>query len=212
MTKQDNTLARLDEIVARLDALGIVAPPSGTPASVNPDGSPGHVAPGELIESAWGNAVSDSVQALSNYDDLQDTYILDHGTKIADLIARKPKRWVLFNSASTTCSDVSGWTDFVVGGFTLPGPYIWDILVTVSAELRDGDDNGACKLIGGINGTQRPDSMGTSAVAAGGSNWLTASFAHQLGAGTFNVSAFGQTATGGYMGSGTATVIAFPNG
>jgi len=32
--------------------------------SVNPDGTPGHVAADELIESAWGNAVSDSITKL----------------------------------------------------------------------------------------------------------------------------------------------------
>jgi len=54
--------ATLDEVralVARLDQLltGAVTPF----AAVNPDGTPGHVAAGELIESAWGNAVVDSL-------------------------------------------------------------------------------------------------------------------------------------------------------
>lgn len=59
MTMQDEQLDRLGDLVARLEALGITPPPTAGTASVNPDGSPGHVAPGELIESAWGNAVAD---------------------------------------------------------------------------------------------------------------------------------------------------------
>lgn len=53
------SIARLEASIARLEALGLEAPST---TSVNPDGSPGHVAPGELIESAWGNAVSDEFQ------------------------------------------------------------------------------------------------------------------------------------------------------
>lgn len=33
-------------------------------AAVNADGTPGHVAAGELVESAWGNATSDSITTL----------------------------------------------------------------------------------------------------------------------------------------------------
>jgi hypothetical protein len=32
--------------------------------SVNPDGTPGYVASGELIESTWGNATSDSIKRV----------------------------------------------------------------------------------------------------------------------------------------------------
>ena len=48
-------LAELRQLVTRLDRL--LAVPSPGPASINPDGTPGNVAPGDLIESAWGNAV-----------------------------------------------------------------------------------------------------------------------------------------------------------
>jgi hypothetical protein len=59
-TKADERIHRLEQVVTRLEALGLSAPvPS--PSSVNPDGTPGHVVAGELIESAWGNATSDSI-------------------------------------------------------------------------------------------------------------------------------------------------------
>jgi hypothetical protein len=54
-------LDRLELLVNRLERLG-VNPPGVNPAAVNADGSPGHVAPGELIESAWGNSVADTFQ------------------------------------------------------------------------------------------------------------------------------------------------------
>jgi len=60
MTDAAITLARLEAVVARLEALG-AGPALAAPfATVNPDGTPGHVAADELIESAWGNATSDS--------------------------------------------------------------------------------------------------------------------------------------------------------
>jgi hypothetical protein len=60
-TKADERLNRLEGLVDRLEVLipDAVLP---APTSVNPDGSPGPVAPGELIESAWGNAVSNELQ------------------------------------------------------------------------------------------------------------------------------------------------------
>lgn len=61
MTDTDTTvLDRLDQIVARLEALGL-AVPAVPRAALDPDGTPGHVAAGELIESAWGNAVVDQL-------------------------------------------------------------------------------------------------------------------------------------------------------
>jgi hypothetical protein len=56
------TAARIDELVRRLDVLAAhlgVSDLAALPrAATNPDGSPGSVAAGELIESAWGNAVA----------------------------------------------------------------------------------------------------------------------------------------------------------
>jgi len=60
MTDAATTLARLEAVVARLEALG-AGPALAVPfATINPDGTPGNVAADELIESAWGNATSDS--------------------------------------------------------------------------------------------------------------------------------------------------------
>ena len=60
-TKADERLARIEDAIARLETLGLTTPGTPTTSSVNPDGSPGPVAPGELIESAWGNATSNSI-------------------------------------------------------------------------------------------------------------------------------------------------------
>jgi hypothetical protein len=64
-TEADTSVAllRLEAVLDRLERLGLTAP-EVTPASVNPNGTPGPVAAGELIESAWGNAVADSISTL----------------------------------------------------------------------------------------------------------------------------------------------------
>lgn len=54
-------VARLRALVTQLDQL---LGPAPAPASVNPDGTPGPVAAGELIESAWGNAVASTIAGL----------------------------------------------------------------------------------------------------------------------------------------------------
>ena len=62
MTDTAELVERLEGVVARLEAAGLIAPPGPAPlAAVNPDGTPGNVAAGELIESAWGNAVADTI-------------------------------------------------------------------------------------------------------------------------------------------------------
>ena len=53
--------SELRSLVARIEQLLDV---QVVPASVNPDGTPGAVASGELIESAWGNAVANTMQAI----------------------------------------------------------------------------------------------------------------------------------------------------
>lgn len=64
MTLTDTpNIDRLAALVTRLERLGVTL---GTDArvAVNPDGTPGNVATGELIESAWGNAVADRISDL----------------------------------------------------------------------------------------------------------------------------------------------------
>jgi hypothetical protein len=61
-TTDPDLLARVERLIIELErivpATGDVAGPL---AAVNPDGTPGHVAADELIESAWGNAVVDTL-------------------------------------------------------------------------------------------------------------------------------------------------------
>ena len=53
------------DLLARIEALEARDSPEISPqVAVNPDGTPGTVAAGELIESAWGNAVSNTVGLL----------------------------------------------------------------------------------------------------------------------------------------------------
>jgi hypothetical protein len=54
-TKTDAMMERLDAIVAQLEAL--TGPPGVPTTHLDASGNPGLVAAGELIESAWGNAV-----------------------------------------------------------------------------------------------------------------------------------------------------------
>jgi hypothetical protein len=64
----DNNLDRLESLVARLEALGLAAP--GPTVATDLYGNPGNVASGELIESAWGNAVAD--RSIKTYPTLND--------------------------------------------------------------------------------------------------------------------------------------------
>lgn len=67
MTDTDTTLADLEALVdARLAALGVV-PMAEPRAAVDPNGTPGLVVSGELIESAWGNAVTNNVDGLVRF-------------------------------------------------------------------------------------------------------------------------------------------------
>jgi hypothetical protein len=65
--KTDTAVARLEAILERLERLGLAPPTPGQQAAVNPDGTPAPVVSGELIESAWGNAVSDSITELRRF-------------------------------------------------------------------------------------------------------------------------------------------------
>ena len=58
----EDLLARFEAVVARLEELG--GPGISLAAATNPDGTPANVAAGELIESAWGNAVADTIERL----------------------------------------------------------------------------------------------------------------------------------------------------
>lgn len=54
----DDQVARLERLLDRIERLGVSVEPL---AATDTDGNPGAVAAGELIESAWGNAVADHV-------------------------------------------------------------------------------------------------------------------------------------------------------
>jgi hypothetical protein len=62
MSIDDVNVNELRTVIDRIEQL--LALGGGTPASINPDGTPGLVAPGDIIESAWGNATSQSISEL----------------------------------------------------------------------------------------------------------------------------------------------------
>jgi len=55
----DEAISQVADVLAQLRATQAVPA-----AAVDPDGYPSHVAAGELIESAWGNAVVDTLRGL----------------------------------------------------------------------------------------------------------------------------------------------------
>jgi hypothetical protein len=59
-TTIDDAIARVSAVLDELRAAQVT--PMATPS--NPDGSPGNVAAGELIESAWGNATANTIGKL----------------------------------------------------------------------------------------------------------------------------------------------------
>jgi len=81
MTDSSNAVARLEEVLDRLERLGLVPPAPGQTAAVDPDGYPGRVVSGELIESAWGNAVADKIHDHGAY--LYSTFIQAQAAVIA---------------------------------------------------------------------------------------------------------------------------------
>jgi len=61
MSMTTTELDRLEALVARLERAGGRSLGPSQRVATNPDGTPGNVVPGELIESAWGNAVADTL-------------------------------------------------------------------------------------------------------------------------------------------------------
>lgn len=57
MTDPNELADRLEAVLDRLDRLGLAGPTPTPTTAVDPDGYPGVVVSGELVEAAWGNAV-----------------------------------------------------------------------------------------------------------------------------------------------------------
>lgn len=68
---------RLRSLVVALETL--LGDGAVSAAAVNPDGTPGHVAAGELIESAWGNAVVDTLTMLRGVGVYTGTFAVGAG-------------------------------------------------------------------------------------------------------------------------------------
>lgn len=103
-------LDRIEDLVRRLERLGITPGPS--PAA-GPDGFPVNVAPGELIESAWGNDVVFALDAVATY-----YYILGQLGRVDFKIIGE------INVVSTDASG-NGFITFPVGqGFPTAAPAV----------------------------------------------------------------------------------------
>jgi hypothetical protein len=115
---------RLRALVAELDRL-LAAGPSQL-AAVNPDGTPGHVAANELIESAWGNAVVDTIE-------------------------RRPKGWLAAGFSNTNHTGIQG-TPVVLSGttvnYTVTGTASRHVRITAQVTLFKGaaDTAAQCAL------------------------------------------------------------------
>jgi hypothetical protein len=181
----DIDAARLRTLVAELDRL--IASP-GPSAAVDPDGTPGHVAAGELIESAWGNAVVDDLD---------------------DLRQRFPAVQQI-NNAGTVATGPNTWTRFQIGTLALPkAGRIYDVLVTVSGQLWPGPTGGYCRVVGGWDGVMQAQGEAFATMAPTGTAWLTHTFYRRQGGGvTVSLDLFGLTQNAGNISICQASTVA----
>ena len=75
---------RVEQLIARLEAM---LGEQVTPTAVNPDGTPGNVVAGELIDAAWGNSVANTIAAI-----LAPRAIVKTGTTPVPLTGTTPAR------------------------------------------------------------------------------------------------------------------------
>jgi hypothetical protein len=103
-----------DRLRALVDQLEQLIDLPGQTAVVNPDGTPGNVVAGELIESAWGNATANSIGRFAAAD--------------ADAVV---------TIGGNTDASAAAMTDWLVGSITVP---VWAtkarIVTTVAGHFQ----------------------------------------------------------------------------
>lgn len=101
-----------DRLRALVDQLEQLIDLPGNTAVVNPDGTPGTVVAGELIESAWGNATANTITRFAQADADLDIPILGN-----------------------VDASASGFTNWLVGGVSVPSWVTKARVVTTIAGL-----------------------------------------------------------------------------
>ena len=109
-TKTDERIARLEAALDRLEALGLTGP-APSPAVVDPDGYPGGVTAGEIIESAWGNATAATMRKVS-------PRVVVNGTAANDLLLAQGHNNIAVNT------DVDGNFRITFSPRVLDGPVV----------------------------------------------------------------------------------------
>lgn len=160
--------------------------------------APPHVAPDELIESAWGNAVVDELAR-------QET---DHVWATNNLAARIGRAYG-YSNASVSAIAANTWYDYVIFNCTLPSTATaYEILVTVGAQISSVGYN---RLIVGINGVQQVAAgESTCTVASGNTSHMTHTAMINRGPGMFTVSAIGLGQSAGTIGPVWTSIVAIP--
>ena len=186
-----STLERLEAIVARLEKLGLapaelaVAPL----AAVDPDGFPGHVAAGELIESAWGNATVDTLHRL------RDEQPMAHiSAYTGPPVVLSSSTWVVAQTGPAP-------------SLTKPGVYLIMVAATV---YPTGGASGHCELRPGLDAAMLSvGAAGRAIVAAGTGALLVATATVTISTpGSHMINAFGFTsAAAGAMENIQATLM-----
>jgi hypothetical protein len=162
---------------------------------------PGSVAPGELIESSWGNDVNAELSRQETDHTAATTAALGLAR------AQQPQTTILAQSGAFPLTAAS-WADVQLGTFSLT--YTCDILVIVMASLYAGGSGGRCELTSAIGGTQAPTPSPHGATILGNMNaFLTHQRTTTLGPGTYMLSAQGWSSVGGNIDriSGSVTTL-----
>ena len=178
---------RLEAVLARLEEMA--GPEIDAQVAVNPDGTPGAVASGELIESAWGNATATSIATLM------------HG----------PVAWYVTNPAGGVApTSVSG--PWGVGTVGIPAA-ITRILMVVTAEFSTvtAGNTSNLTLQGGIDGVA-VGTMARGQAPANGYHTLTAAAVGNVTPGSRAIQVFVSGATPAYAGPVTALVVGVRTG
>jgi hypothetical protein len=154
ITDPDVDRARLRALVDQLDAL--LGPGVDPQLAANPDGTPGNVAAGELIESAWGNATANTIGKL-----------------------KSAQRYQAALSFPATVVDTSG--GWISGNVTIPSaPYRRLAVITVGALVSSLGE--VDLVLYGVGAVMMRKVRGPA--AGGNGTSFTLSSMHSIGAGS----------------------------
>ena len=191
-------MTRMDELADRLSALLDTINTARDEAAAL--AIPPYVVSGEIIESAWGNAVVDELARQE----------IDHVAATNALRARVGHTYHQANAAIIPIAPDT-WTLFGVGTVVLPPTAaIYDLLVTVSVQINATGYN---RLIASINGTQVAGAGESTAITITGTTSCLVHQAYtQFCPGSFTIEAQALAQSGGGLGPGWGSCVAIPVG